>query len=80
MPTNDSTDTPAVEKDPELTPTPPPFEPVTDLGKKAKDSDPLPESDWMGKPVERPYAEAITPAHREFLAASGIPVPLLDKD
>jgi hypothetical protein len=36
-----------------------------------KDSEPLKESDWVDQPVERPYDEAVTDEHREFLRTFG---------
>lgn len=74
MPKSEPADETVEERDPEVPPADPPAEP-TDSGtnkKKITDSDPIPESKWLDAPPERPYAEAITPEHRQFLRESGI--------
>lgn len=61
--------------DPEVTPELIPGEPTKVSTRRAiKDSDPLEEKDWLSTPVERPYGDAISPAHREYLQALSIPV------
>ena len=78
---NTSSAAPSVtEADPQVPVVIPVTEPtVLTTRKKVTDSEPLDESAWLSPATERPYAEAITPQHREFLKASGVPVPDLEK-
>lgn len=68
---------PVTADDPEVTANSTDLENATpsDVGgsSKVKDSDPLPAVDESAYP-ERPYAEAVTPEHRDFLARAGITI------
>lgn len=64
-----------VERDPQVEPTLAEASPTKVSTRRAiTDSDPLSENEWMGKSVERPYGEAISPEHRAYLESIGVPL------